>query len=145
MTHIIDEIAAMAVSNPLLPLVCAGALTFPGMLMQPPRAFASAASQAVAPTSFVAKAVARSGPAVVTLETQRTVRTAGGNGLPRSLMADPFLRRFFGMQAQTAPRSRVERGQRSGVMFHWQWLQKSGKRKDGGVLIFILNTYSCRA
>mgnify|MGYP007022688253 CR=1 FL=1 len=63
MTHIIDEIAAMAVSNPLLPLVCAGALTFPGMLMQPPRAFASAASQAVAPTSFVAKAVARGGPA----------------------------------------------------------------------------------
>jgi S1-C subfamily serine protease len=85
----------MAVSNSLLPLVCAGALTFPGMLMQPPRAFAATAP-AVAPKSFVAQAVARSGPAVVTLETQRTVRTAGGTGLPRSLMADPFLRRFFG-------------------------------------------------
>ena len=107
----------MAVSNPLLPLVCAGALTFPGMLMQPPRAFASPVSQAMAPTSFVAQAVARSGPAVVTLETQRTVRTSSGSGLPRGLMADPFLRRFLGLQAQAAPRSRVERGQGSGVIF----------------------------
>ena len=112
----------MAVFNPLLPLVCAGALTVPGMLIQPPRAFASAPPQAVAPKSFVAQAVARSGPAVVTLETQRTVRTAGGNGLPRSVMADPFLRRFFGMQSQTAPRSRVERGQGSGVIFDEQGL-----------------------
>jgi S1-C subfamily serine protease len=119
--HHIDEIAAMAVSNSLLPLVCAGALTFPGMLMQPPRAFAATAP-AVAPKSFVAQAVARSGPAVVTLETQRTVRTAGGTGLPRSLMADPFLRRFFGMQSQSAPRSRVERGQGSGVIFDEQGL-----------------------
>jgi len=112
----------MAVSNSLLPLVCAGALTFPGMLMQPPRAFAADTAPAVAPKSFVAQAVARSGPAVVTLETQRTVRTAGGTGLPRSLMADPFLRRFFGMQSQSAPRSRVERGQGSGVIFDEQGL-----------------------
>ena len=112
----------MAVSNSLLPLVCAGALTFPGMLMQPPRAFAADTAPAVAPKSFVAQAVARSGPAVVTLETQRTVRTAGGTGLPRILMADPFLRRFFGMQSQSAPRSRVERGKGSGVIFDEQGL-----------------------
>jgi S1-C subfamily serine protease len=37
-------------------------------------------------------------------------------------MADPFLRRFFGMQSQTAPRSRVERGQGSGVIFDQQGL-----------------------
>ena len=72
--------------------------------------------------SFVAAAVARSGPAVVTLETQRTVRTAGGSGLPQGLLMDPFFQRFFGLQGSAAPRARVERGQGSGVIFDGQGL-----------------------
>ena len=107
----------MAAPKPLLSLLFASALVLPGVVVQPSRVFASAGAQALVPKSFVAQAVARSGPAVVTLETQRTVRSAGVGGLPQGLMADPFLRRFFGMQSQSAPSARVERGQGSGVIF----------------------------
>jgi len=112
----------MAMSKPLLTLACAGALAVPGMVVEPPRAFAASNSRVLAPTSFVAQAVARSGPAVVTLETQRTVRTGDSRGLAQGFMADPFLRRFFGLQGQGqfVPRSRVERGQGSGVIFDQQ-------------------------
>jgi|TARA_B100000073_G_scaffold327299_1_gene312859 S1-C subfamily serine protease len=84
-----------------------------------PRVSASAGLTA---QSFVAEAVARSGPAVVTLETQRTVRTAARSGLPEGLMIDPFFQRFFGLQGMSTPRSRVERGQGSGVIFDDQGL-----------------------
>ena len=80
------------------------------------------ASAGLTAQSFVAKAVARSGPAVVTLETQRTVRAAAGSGLPEGLMIDPFFQRFFGLQGMSTPRSRVERGQGSGVIFDDQGL-----------------------
>lgn len=83
----------------------------------PPAQAASAAAAALTPQSFVASAVQRSGPAVVTLETQRTVRSTGVSGLPGGLMLDPFLQRFFGLQSPAAPRARVERGQGSGVIF----------------------------
>ena len=78
---------------------------------------ASVLSSQLSSQSFVAGAVARSGPAVVTLETQRTVRASAGNGLPQGLLMDPFFQRFFGLQGQPSPRSRVERGQGSGVIF----------------------------
>ncbi|QNJ07108.1 serine endoprotease/ periplasmic [Synechococcus sp. MEDNS5] len=81
-----------------------------------------APSSVLSSQSFVAGAVARSGPAVVTLETQRTVRTSTGNGLPQGLLMDPFFQRFFGLQGQASPRSRVERGQGSGVIFDAQGL-----------------------
>ncbi len=67
--------------------------------------------------SFVAKAVARTGPAVVTLETQRTVRSRSTSDLPPGIYIDPSLRRFFGLNGMSSPRSRVERGQGSGVIF----------------------------
>ncbi len=107
----------MAVSNPLLSMVFSGALLLPGLVVQPPPVFAATGSQVLAPKSFVAQAVARSGPAVVTLETVRNVRSVAMPGLPQGLMADPFFRRFFGMQGQTAPRPRQERGMGSGVIF----------------------------
>lgn len=59
---------------------------------------------------------------MVTLETQRTVRTAAGSGLPEGLMIDPFFQRFFGLQGSAPPRARVERGQGSGVIFDGQGL-----------------------
>ena len=84
----------------------------------PRPAVAHVAAQAqLAPRSFVAEAVTRTGPAVVTLETRRAVPNPRFGGLPPGLMRDPFFRRFFGLQAPQTPSPRIERGQGSGVIF----------------------------
>ena len=68
--------------------------------------------------SFVSKAVNRSGPAVVTLETQRTVISKNRSRFPEGIFIDPYFDNFFGFRSQPrAPRSRVERSQGSGVIF----------------------------
>ncbi len=67
--------------------------------------------------SFVAKAVERTGPAVVTIDTQRKVRTISNNGLPPNLLMDPYLQRFFGIEGIGVPKTRIEKGQGSGVIF----------------------------
>jgi S1-C subfamily serine protease len=64
----------------------------------------------------VAAAIRRAGPAVVTIDTERTVQSAGGGGLPQGLMNDPLFRQFFGIPQQGAPSRRTERGQGSGVI-----------------------------
>lgn len=76
----------------------------------------SASSAALSRQSFVAAAVRRSGPAVVTIDTVRTVASArpGGAG---ALLNDPFFRQFFGLPPTAMPPSqRTERGQGSGVI-----------------------------
>ena len=78
---------------------------------------AASVATALSRQSFVADAVARSGPAVVTLETSRTVRSMGMAGLPQGLLADPLFQHFFGLPGRVAPRARIERGQGSGVIF----------------------------
>ena len=77
-----------------------------------------AASAGLARQSFVAAAVRRAGPAVVTIDTERTVLVPGGGtgGLPRGLLNDPLFRQFFGMPQQQ-PSQRTERGQGSGFIF----------------------------
>jgi S1-C subfamily serine protease len=73
--------------------------------------------------SFVAAAVRRTGPAVVTIDTERVVQVPGASGgVPRGLMLDPLIRQFFGMMPmmpmpQAPPAQRKERGQGSGVIF----------------------------
>ncbi len=67
--------------------------------------------------SFVAEAVARSGAAVVTIETQRTVITPNNEILPPGLLIDPYFQYFFGLQGRHSARPRIERGQGSGVIF----------------------------
>ncbi|KZR83137.1 putative serine protease HhoA precursor [Prochlorococcus marinus str. MIT 1342] len=94
-------------------LVCLPVLS--GLSPQPLQAASAATS--LSKQSFVADAVARSGPAVVTLETSRTVRSMGMAGLPQGLLADPLFQHFFGLPGRVAPRSRIERGQGSGVIF----------------------------
>ena len=94
-------------------LVCLPVLS--GLSPQPLQA--ASAATALSKQSFVADAVARSGPAVVTLETSRTVRSMGMAGLPQGLLADPLFQHFFGLPGRVAPRSRIERGQGSGVIF----------------------------
>lgn len=97
---------AAVVSLPLLPAAV------------PPARASAASSRALSAQSFVSAAVQRSGPAVVTLDTERTVTSGAVGGLPGGLRLDPFLQRFFGLQPMpSAPRSRVERGQGSGVIY----------------------------
>ena len=69
--------------------------------------------------SFVAAAVRRAGPSIVTIDTERTVQVSGsGMGLPAPLLNDPFFRQFFGLpQFSVPPSQRVERGQGSGFIF----------------------------
>ena len=67
--------------------------------------------------SFVAEAVNRAGPAVVTIDTERTVASSAGSGLPSRLLADPFFRQFFGAPQGQIPSQRKERGLGSGVIF----------------------------
>ncbi len=68
--------------------------------------------------SFVAAAVRRAGPAVVTIDTERTVVVPGaGGGLPRGLLNDPLFRQFFGMPQLQQPSQRTERGTGSGFIY----------------------------
>ncbi len=101
--------------------LAAGLLAAGGASVQflPPlhTAIARPASATLSRQSFVAAAVQRSGPAVVTLETSRTMPSASVSGLPKALLQDPMFRQFFGLQGGRAPSPQVQRGQGSGVLF----------------------------
>ncbi|MFM8525589.1 MAG: trypsin-like peptidase domain-containing protein [Cyanobacteriota bacterium] len=115
----------MAFRRPLLPVFLASALAAAvlpslsaiaqGGALPPASATASAAM--LERRSFVAEAVRRAGPAVVTIDTERTVTVPGATGMPRGLLADPFFRQFFGLPQTQPPSQRTERGQGSGVIF----------------------------
>ncbi len=68
-------------------------------------------------TSFVADAVAISSPAVVTIDTQRKIISYESERLTPNFFNDPYLERFFGLKGFNQPRSRIEKGQGSGVIF----------------------------
>jgi S1-C subfamily serine protease len=71
------------------------------------------------PRSFVAEAVRRTGPAVVTIDTERTVLVPGRQLLPPFPFLDPSLRQFFGVpepRQAVPPAQRTERGQGSGFI-----------------------------
>ena len=82
---------------------------------------AVAAPPASARRSFVAEAVRLSGPAVVTIDTERTVLVQRGTGSQGFPFMDPLLRQFFGLPpggaAPLPPSQRTERGQGSGVLY----------------------------
>ncbi len=103
----------------LLALLGPAALTIPLGSMPAARARPSAAP--LVRQSFVAEAVRRSGPAVVTIETERTL-AASSDGSAAGPMDDPMLRRFFGMPPAVQPGQRKVRGQGSGVIFQTQGL-----------------------
>ena len=72
--------------------------------------------------SFVAEAVRQAGPAVVRIDTERTItRASGPGGIPPVFLMDPMFRQFFGGApgAMPVPRpsQRTERGQGTGVIF----------------------------
>jgi S1-C subfamily serine protease len=111
------KVSLKAASGPLLtgPLLT-GTLLLGACL--PMRAHASVAG-VLSSQSFVAAAVRRAGPAVVTIDTERKVMVPGAamGSLPRGLLADPLFRQFFALPQVAPPSQRTERGQGSGVIF----------------------------
>ena len=111
-----------------MPLLLGAALALGGLPLLPaPAARGQAAPRVSSPVpsaarrSFVAEAVRISGPAVVTIDTERTVlvqRGAAPQGFP---FMDPLLRQFFGLPPGAVtplpPSQRTERGQGSGVLY----------------------------
>ncbi len=74
-------------------------------------AVASAVAAGTANASFVTLAVRRIGPAVVRIDTQRTVTRQ-----PDPVLDDPFFRQFFGDQMPPVPRQQRQEGQGSGFI-----------------------------
>jgi S1-C subfamily serine protease len=93
------------------------------MALQPgPSPAAGSAGAVLSRQSFVATAVQRTAPAVVTIDTERTVVSRSGGGLPNALLNDPLFRQFFGVPRGQMPSpsqrtERTERSQGSGVIF----------------------------
>ncbi len=67
--------------------------------------------------SFVSKALGVSGNAVVTIETERKVLSSADRMFPPGVLNDPYFERLFGLRGLQVPRSRIEKGQGSGVIF----------------------------
>ena len=88
---------------PLMVSAAAVVLPVSSQLLFAPGMARPATQALIRPRSFVADAVKRSGPAVVTFETQRTVQTGGIPGVPRGLLMDPFFVVFLGSRAQSFP------------------------------------------
>ena len=65
--------------------------------------------------SFVTRAIEKSGPAVVTIDTQRLVKS---NKISRNskILIDPYFERFFGLTIPYDSQERIEQGQGSGVI-----------------------------
>ena len=102
----------------VLPLVLVTALSAAGL--PPVLAQSPAANAVLSRQSFVAEAVRRSGPAVVTIDTERTVVVPGRQVMPSFPFMDPLLRQFFGLPqggGSVPPSQRTERGQGSGFIY----------------------------
>jgi len=106
------------VPSRVLPLALVTALSAAGL--PPGLAQSPAANAVLSRQSFVADAVRRSGPAVVTIDTERTVVVPGRQVMPSFPFMDPLLRQFFGLPqggGAIPPSQRTERGQGSGFIY----------------------------
>ncbi len=65
--------------------------------------------------SFITKAIEKSGPAVVTIDTQRVIKS---NAISKNskILLDPYFERFFGLRIPYESQERIEQGQGSGVI-----------------------------
>ena len=98
--------------------LASGMSVLPLLVLHPP----VSAREVFSRTSFVASAVKRSGPAVVTLETSRKMQSPNLSGFPEGIRLNPLFRDFFGVPGGAPSRLRVQRGQGSGVLFDSQGL-----------------------
>ena len=76
-----------------------------------------APQQSLNKQSFVSKALNISGDAVVTIETERKVVSSREGVFPPGILNDPYFEHLFGFRGLQIPRSRIEKGQGSGVIF----------------------------
>ena len=65
--------------------------------------------------SFITKAIEKSGPAVVTIDTQRLVKPNKISITP-NILKDPYFEKFFGLTIPFESQERIEQGQGSGVI-----------------------------
>ena len=65
--------------------------------------------------SFITKAIEKTGPAVVTIDTQRLV-TSSNISRNSKILLDPYFERFFGLKIPYESQERIEQGQGSGVI-----------------------------
>ncbi len=65
--------------------------------------------------SFITKAIEKSGPAVVTIDTQRLVKPNKISVTP-NILKDPYFEKFFGLTIPFESQERIEQGQGSGVI-----------------------------
>ena len=104
-----------------MPLLLGTALALGGLPLVPAAPAAAQSAAPMARRSFVAEAVRLSGPAVVTIDTERTVLVQRGPSVQGVPFMDPLLRQFFGLPPAGAvplpPAQRTERGQGSGVLY----------------------------
>ena len=66
--------------------------------------------------SFVTKAVEKTGPSVVTIDTQRFIKQKRYSRNSR-ILQDPYLEKFFGLQIPYETQPRIEQSQGSGFIF----------------------------
>jgi len=108
-----------ALPSRVLPLALATALLGAGS--PPVLAQSTAVNGVLSRQSFVAAAVRRSGPAVVTIDTERTVVVPGRQSSSAFPFMDPLLRQFFGLPqgggGAIPPSQRTERGLGSGFIY----------------------------
>ena len=76
-----------------------------------------APKQSLNKQSFVSEALNASSEAVVTIETERKIISSREGVFPPGILNDPYFERFFGLRGLQVPRSRIEKGQGSGVIF----------------------------
>ncbi len=65
--------------------------------------------------SFITEAIEKTGPAVVTIDTQRLVKSNISSGNSRILL-DPYFERFFGLKSPYGAQPRIEQSQGSGFI-----------------------------
>lgn len=110
--------SAVARALPLTLLTALAPLALPAPLAAAPAAVPASTGQ-LSRQSFVAAAVRRAGPAVVTIDTERTVLVPGRSSAQGFPFMDPLLRQFFGLPPGAGlqpPAQRTERGLGSGVL-----------------------------
>ncbi len=95
----------------LLVAIAAAVMMFTGAIA-PPAYAQSAATEAIGSSSFVAAAVRQVGPAVVRIDTEKTITRQARD----PLYEDPFLRDFFGGGFPRQPQEELLRGQGSGFI-----------------------------
>lgn len=87
------------------------AIAPPALAQVPAPVIAQNSKAAISDVNFIAEAAERVGPAVVRIDSSRTVQSQ----VPE-VFNDPFFKQFFGSDAPTAPSKRVERGTGSGFV-----------------------------